>query len=544
MPRVLILDPLSDEGIRMLKAAGLEVEERFGLKGAELREALSGADGAICRSGVKLTKEVLEGNRRLRVIVRAGVGVDNIDLEAATREGIIVMNTPGANTIATAEHTIALLLALARKIYPAYESLRQGRWERQRFVGKQLYGKVLGIVGLGRVGRAVAERANGLGMKVLAYDPYVSHAWAREWGVEMVASLDELLPQVDFLSLHVPLTEQTRHMIGPAQIARLKPGACLINCSRGGVVDEEALHQALLQGHLGGVALDVFEHEPCTSHPLFGLDNVVCTPHLGASTQEAQEQVAIEAAELVMEYFGRGVVKQAVNTVAIAPEVLRDLWGFLNVGYRLGLLLAQVHGDNVRRCRVRVEGEVARRDIRLLTAAVAAGLLERVVAEPVNLVNAEWLLRQRGVQLLEERSAEVGDFSSLVRVELELPDRTLVAAGTLFGNLPRLVHFRDCRLESPLEGIMMLITLHDRPGVIGKIGTIFGSYHVNIAQMTVGRNTDRPGGEQVAVLLLDEQPPAEALAQVREAAPIHSATIVRLPGRYELPWWLRGLARE
>lgn len=544
MPRVLILDPLSDEGIRMLKAAGLEVEERFGLKGAELREALSGADGAICRSGVKLTKEVLEGNRRLRVIVRAGVGVDNIDLEAATREGIIVMNTPGANTIATAEHTIALLLALARKIYPAYESLRQGRWERQRFVGKQLYGKVLGIVGLGRVGRAVAERANGLGMKVLAYDPYVSHAWAREWGVEMVASLDELLPQVDFLSLHVPLTEQTRHMIGPAQIARLKPGACLINCSRGGVVDEEALHQALLQGHLGGVALDVFEHEPCTSHPLFGLDNVVCTPHLGASTQEAQEQVAIEAAELVMEYFGRGVVKQAVNTVAIAPEVLRDLWGFLNVGYRLGLLLAQVHGDNVRRCRVRVEGEVARRDIRLLTAAVAAGLLERVVAEPVNLVNAEWLLRQRGVQLLEERSAEVGDFSSLVRVELELPDRTLVAAGTLFGNLPRLVHFRDCRLESPLEGIMMLITLHDRPGVIGKIGTIFGSYHVNIAQMTVGRNTDRPGGEQVAVLLLDEQPPAEALAQVREAAPIHSATIVRLPGRYELTWWLRGLARE
>lgn len=544
MPRVLILDPLSDEGIRMLKAAGLEVEERFGLKGAELREALSGADGAICRSGVKLTKEVLEGNRRLRVIVRAGVGVDNIDLEAATREGIIVMNTPGANTIATAEHTIALLLALARKIYPAYESLRQGRWERQHFVGKQLYGKVLGIVGLGRVGRAVAERANGLGMKVLAYDPYVSHAWAREWGVEMVASLDELLPQVDFLSLHVPMTEQTLHMIGPAQIARLKPGACLINCSRGGVVDEEALHQALLQGHLGGVALDVFEHEPCTSHPLFGLDNVVCTPHLGASTQEAQEQVAIEAAELVMEYFGRGVVKQAVNTVAIAPEVLRDLWGFLNVGYRLGLLLAQVHGDNARRCRVRVEGEVARRDIRLLTAAVAAGLLERVVAEPVNLVNAEWLLRQRGVQLLEERSAGVGDFSSLVRVELELPDRTLVAAGTLFGNLPRLVHFRDCRLESPLEGIMMLITLHDRPGVIGKIGTIFGSYHVNIAQMTVGRNTDRPGGEQVAVLLLDEQPPPEALAQVREAAPIHSATIVRLPGRYELPWWLRGLARE
>ncbi|MCS7237706.1 MAG: phosphoglycerate dehydrogenase [Thermoguttaceae bacterium] len=541
MPRVLILDPLSEEGIRMLNTAGLEVEQKFGLKGSELREALGNADGAICRSGVKLTKEVLEGNRRLRVIVRAGVGVDNIDLEAATREGIIVMNTPGANTIATAEHTIALMLALARKICPANTSLQQGRWERHRFLGKQLYGKVLGIVGLGRVGRAVAERANGLGMKVLAFDPFVSAAWAREWGVEMLGSLDELLPQVDFLSLHVPLTEQTRHMIGRAELRRLKPGAYLINCSRGGVVDEVALHEVLRDGHLAGAALDVFEREPCTSHPLFGLENVVCTPHLGASTQEAQEQVAIEAAELIMEYFGRGVVKQAVNAVAIAPEVLRDLFGFLNVAYRLGLLLAQVQGDNIGRCRVRVEGEVARRDVRLLTAAVAAGLLERVVDEPVNLVNAEWLLRQRGVQLVEERSAQVGDFSSLIHVELDSPERRLVAAGTLFGNLPRLVHFRDCRLESPLEGIMMLITLHDRPGVIGKIGTIFGSYRVNIAQMTVGRNTDQPGGEQVAVLLLDEQPPPEALTQVREAAPIHSAQIVRLPGRYELPWWLRGL---
>lgn len=542
MPRVLILDPLSAEGVRMLQAAGLEVEERYGLKGRELREALTSADGAICRSGVKITAEVLEGNRRLRVIVRAGVGVDNIDLEAATRQGIVVMNTPGANTIATAEHTIALMLTLARRICPAYQALQDGRWERQRFVGRQLYGKVLGIVGLGRVGRAVAERAGGLGMKVLAYDPFVSHAWAREWGVEMVPSLEELLPAVDFLSLHVPLSDQTRGMIAAAELARMKPGACLVNCSRGGVVDEKALVAALDAGHLGGVALDVFEHEPCTSHPLFGRENVVCTPHLGASTQEAQEQVAIEAAELVVEYFGRGVIKQAINAVAIAPEVLRDLAGFLNVAYRLGLLLAQLQGDNARRLRVRVEGEVARRDVRLISAAVAVGLLERVVAEPVNLVNAEWLLRERGIQLVEERSAETGDFSSLVYVELHSPERSLVAAGTLFGNLPRLVHFRDCRLESPLEGIMMLITLHDRPGVIGKIGTIFGAYSVNIAQMTVGRNTDRAGGEQVAVLLLDEEPPPHALAQVRQEAPIHSASIVRLPGRYELPWWLRSVA--
>ncbi len=540
MRRVLILDPLSAEGLRMLRAAGLEVEERPGLKGEALREALAGADGAICRSGVTITREVLTGNRRLRVIVRAGVGVDNIDLEAATRQGIIVMNTPGANTVATAEHTIALLLALARRICPAYQTLQQGSWERNRFVGKQLSGKVLGVVGLGRVGRAVAERANGLGMKVMAYDPYVSHAWARDWAVEMVSSLEDLLPLVDFLTLHVPLNDQTRGMIGEAQLRQMKRGAFLINCARGGIVDEKAVVAALDAGHLGGVALDVFQEEPCTSHPLFGRDNVVCTPHLGASTMEAQEQVAIEAAELIMEYFGRGVVKQAINTVAVAPEALRDLGGFLNVAYRLGLLLSQLQADNVQRCHVRVEGEVARRDIRLLSAAVAVGLLERVVAEPVNLVNAEWLLRDRGIQLVEERSAEAGEFSSLVRVELQSPERTVIAAATLFGNLPRLVHLRDCRLESPLEGTMMILTLHDRPGVIGKIGTIFGAYHINIAQMTVGRNTDRPGGEQVAVLLLDDQPPPEALAQVRQQAPIHSVSIIQLPGRYERPWWLHG----
>ncbi|MCS7239056.1 MAG: phosphoglycerate dehydrogenase [Thermoguttaceae bacterium] len=540
MPRVLILDPLSEGGIKALREAGLDVEERHGLKGESLKEALLLADGAICRSGVKITREALEGNRRLRVIVRAGVGVDNIDLEAATRQGILVMNTPGGNTIATAEHTLALMFALARRICPAYRSLQEGRWERNRFLGTELYGKVLGVVGLGRVGRAVAERAKALGMRVLGYDPFVSAAKAREWGVELVNSLRELLPQVDFLSLHVPLTEQTRNLIGREELALMKRGARLVNCARGGIVDETALLEALDSGHLAGVALDVFEKEPCTQSPLFGRENVVCTPHLGASTQEAQEQVAVEAAELIVDYFTRGVVRQAVNSVALDGELLRELGGYLNVAYRLGLLLAQVQGEGIRRCRIRYQGEVARRETRLLTAAFAAGLLEQAVEEPVNLVNAEWLLRQRGVELLEERSGEVGDFSSLVRAEVESSERTAVAAGTLFGKMPRLVQKRSFRLDAPLEGILLLFEHKDVPGVIGHIGTVFGRHQVNIAGMSVGREWDRPGGPAVGVLCLDSYPPAEALREVLAHEAMSWAKIVRLPSRDRLPSWLAG----
>jgi len=540
MVRVLVLDRLSEEGMRILRAAGgLEVEERLGLKGEALREALMGADGAICRSGVKLTEEVLRGNRRLRVIVRAGVGVDNIDLQAATRQGMVVMNTPGGNTIATAEHTLALMLALSRNIYPAYRSLQEGRWEREKYLGSQLFGKVLGVVGLGRVGQAVAVRAKGLGMRVLGYDPFVSAGKARELGVELVGSLRELLPQVDYLTVHVPLTEQTRGLVGRGELELLRPGVRLINCARGGIYDEGALLEGLESGRIGGVALDVFEKEPCTESPLFGHPRVLCTPHLGASTEEAQATVAVEAAELLVDYFARGVVRQAVNSAAFDPQTVGELRGYLNVAYRLGLLLAQVQGERLRACRVRYQGEVARKDTRLLTSAFAAGLLEQAVEEPVNMVNAAWLLQERGVQLSDERLAEAGDFSSLITAEVLGSERTAVAAGTLFGSMPRLVQKGDCRLESPLHGILMIIRLHDRPGVIGRIGTVFGGYQVNIAQMSVGRNTDKPGGEQVAILNLDNYPPAEAIAEVLAIEPIRSANVVKLPKADELPIWLR-----
>ena len=542
MPRIVILDPLSEAGLKLLRAAGLEVEERPGLKGDQLRQALLEADGAICRSGVKITRDVLEGNSRLKVIVRAGVGVDNIDLEAATRRGIVVMNTPGGNTISTAEHTLALMFALARKICPAYRSLQEGRWERSRYMGTQLYGKVLGVVGLGRVGQAVAERAKALGMRVIGYDPFVSAAKAREWGVELFPNLRDLLPQVDFLTVHVPLTEQTRGMIGRAELALMKRGARIINCARGGIVDEAALLEALESGQLGGVALDVFEKEPCTSSPLFGREDVVCTPHLGASTEEAQEQVAVEAAELVVDYFTQGVVRQAVNSVALDAELLRELGGYLNVAYRLGLLLAQIQGEGISRCRIRYQGEVARRETRLLTAAFAAGLLEQAMDEPVNLVNAEWLLRQRGVELFEERSGEVREFSSLITAEVESREQTSVAAGTLFGTSPRLVRKRNFYLDAPLEGILLLFEHRDVPGVIGHIGTVFGRHQVNIAGMSVGRQWDRPGGPAVGVLCLDSFPPAEAIREILAHEAMSWAKIVRLPPRNQLPSFLAGTA--
>lgn len=540
MARIAVLDPVSEAGLQALKSAGLEVVQCPGLKGDDLRRALLEADGAVCRSGVKITREVLEGNRRLRVIVRAGVGVDNIDLEAATRQGIVVMNTPGGNTIATAEHTLALMLALVRKIYPAYRSLQEGRWDRSRYMGTQLFGKVLGVVGLGRVGRAVAERAHALGMRVLGYDPFVSPSKAREWGVELLANLRELLPQVDILTLHVPLTEQTRHLIGREEIALMKRGARIINCARGGIVDESALLEALEAGHLAGVALDVFEKEPCTSSPLFGREDVVCTPHLGASTEEAQEQVAVEAAELIVDYFNKGIIRQAVNSVPLDDQLLRELGGYLNVAYRLGLLLAQVQGESIRRCRIRYQGEVARRETRLLSAAFAAGFLEQAMEEPVNLVNAEWHLRQRGVEILEERSGEVGDFSSLIVAEVESTERVAVAAGTLFGTMPRLVQKRNFRLDAPLEGILLLFEHRDVPGVIGHIGTVFGQHNVNIAGMSVGRQWDRPGGPAVGVLCLDSFPPPEAIREVLAHEAMSWVKIIRLPPRNQLPSWLAG----
>ncbi len=541
MPRIIVLDDLSPEGLALLDAAGnVEYEVCAGLKGAQLREALMQFDGAICRSGVKITAEVLEGNRRLKAIARAGVGTDNIDTEAATRQGIVVMNTPGGNTISTAEHTIALMLALARKIVPAFESLKQGKWDRKSFIGTQLAGKTLGIIGLGRVGQAVAQRAKAFEMRILAYDPFVSPQRAAELGVTSCSSMKELLPEVDFLTVHTPLTDETRNLIGREEIKMMKRGVRLINCARGGIYNEEALIEGLRSGQIGGVALDVYTTEPCTASPLFEMPNVVCTPHLGASTEEAQANVAVEAVQLLLDFFTTGTIRQSVNMAPLDAKTLQTLRGYLNLAYRLGLLLAQVDHCPPNKCILRYKGEVAKKDTRLLSAAFAAGLLSCYL-EDVNLVSAPVFLRERGIQLTEERSDEPGEFSSLITAEVQSEAKTSLAAGILFGaDQPRLVQKGACRVEAVLEGILMIFEHRDMPGVIGRVGTIFGRHQVNIAQMSVGRSTKKPGGWAIGILALDSPPPAEAMAELLTLDTVSRAWIVKLPPADQMPSWLGG----
>lgn len=540
MPRVIVLDTLAPEGLDMLAAApGIEFDVRTGLKGDALREALAQFDGAICRSGVKITADSLEGNRRLKAIVRAGVGTDNIDKDAATRWGIVVMNTPGGNTLSTAEHTIALMLALSRNIAPAYQSLREGKWDRNKYMGTQVAGKTLGVVGLGRIGLAVAKRAIAMEMNVLGYDPFLSREKARELGIEAVETVDALLPRVDYLTVHTPLNDETRGLVGAAQIEKLKPGVRLINAARGGIYDEAALAAALQSGRIGGVALDVYATEPCTDSPLFGLPGVVCTPHLGASTEEAQTQVATEAVELIVAYLTTGAIRHAVNVASLDAKTLDSLRGYLDVAYRLGILLAGLEAGRFKSCRLLYRGEIADKETKVLTAVFAAGLLQNALEQEINLVNAELLLKQRGISMVSESRSEMGSFRSSMTAEVTTDTANHRATGTIFGqHMPRLVSLDNFRLEAYLDGHLLVFRHLDVPGIIGGVGTIFGKHGVNIAQMAVGRAA--PGGEAVGILNLDGAPSPEALAEVRQLPAITSALVVQLPPAGELPRWLQG----
>lgn len=542
MNRVIVLDTLAEEGLeRLEQAPGIEFDVRTGLKGDELRKALAEYDGAICRSGVKITPESLAGNRRLKAIVRAGVGTDNIDKPAATRRGIVVMNTPTGNTLSTAEHAFALMLALSRNIAPAHQSLVEGKWNRGAYMGAQLADKTLGIIGLGRIGQEVARRALAFQMRVIGYDPFFSAEQAAKMGVEYVDHVAEMLPRVDYLTVHTPLTPETRNLIDFAQLDQLKPGARLINCARGGIYNEAALLKGLETGKLAGVALDVFQDEPCTDSPLFRMPGALCTPHLGASTEEAQTQVAIEAVELLVNFLTNGEVRHAVNTAAIDPKVLSSLQGYLNVAYRLGLLLAQWHPGGASMCSLEYRGEVTKKDTRLLTSAFCAGLLARSLDEEANIVNAQVLLRERGIELVEQSRSDMGAFRSLVRAEIIADGRSYVAGGTLFGNnMPRLVKLGEYQLEAYLDGNLLIFMHEDVPGIIGAVGTIFGRHNVNIAQMAVGRAGHNPGGASIGVLNLDEVPPAEAIDEVLQHPAIHSVNIIELPPADGGPSWLRG----
>jgi D-3-phosphoglycerate dehydrogenase len=541
MYRVLVTDKLAEEGLERLRAEpGIEVvvNTKLAQDSAGLRQALESSDGIVIRSGTQLTAEILEGQSRLKAIVRAGVGVDNIDVSAATRRGIVVMNTPGGNTISTAEHTMALMLSLARNVPRANESLKSGKWERNKFTGSQLAAKTLGVVGLGRVGLAVAERARGFGMTVIGFDPFLSAEKALECGVESVARLDDLWGRCDFITLHTPLTAETRNVVGAREIAMMKPSVRIINCARGGLIDEPALAEALQNGRVAGAAIDVFDPEPPPpDHPLVRLGQVVVTPHLGASTEEAQVSVAVEAAKLLNDFLSRGQVRFAVNMPALDRGELEDVRHDLNLAWRLGMLHAQMDRGTLKNAKLTFRGEVAHKNTKLITASFAAGLMESALEEQVNLVNALALARERGI-VIEERSAEApGDFATLIQCEVTTERKTYVAAGTLFGKqFLRLVRLGTYLLDAHLDGTLLVFTHRDRPGLIGFIGGTLGDEGVNIAQMNVGR--EQPGGEAIGVVNLDSAPSEKALETLRTNAHILSLSVIKLPPQGASPPWL------
>jgi D-3-phosphoglycerate dehydrogenase len=408
-------------------------------------------------------------------------------------------------------------------------------------MGTQLADKTLGIIGLGRIGQEIAKRGKAFEMKLIGYDPYLSAERAAQLSVELVDNVKAMLPRVDYLTVHTPLTPETKDLISLDTLELLKPGVRLINAARGGIYNEQALVEGLKSGRIAGVALDVFETEPCTDSPLFGMPGVVCTPHLGASTEEAQTQVAVEAVQLLVNFLTTGEVRHAVNMAAIDPKTLEALRGYLDVAHRLGLLLSQWHGSGISVCRLKYRGEVAGKNTKLLTAAFCAGLLERALDADVNIVNAEVLLRERGTRLEEVQRSEPGAFSSSITAEVEGDGQVFVAGGTLFGNnMPRLFRMGDYRLEAYLDGKLLIFTHDDVPGIIGRVGTIFGNHQVNIAQMSVGRAGSAPGGGAIGVLNLDSVPSQAALDEVLEIDHIHSVRVIDLPAAGDLPVWLQG----
>jgi D-3-phosphoglycerate dehydrogenase len=538
--RVLITDSLSNAGLQILEDTdGIEPIVRSGLTPEEVREELRHADGIIIRSGTTLTPEILDGQERLKVIARAGVGVDNIHLDAATRAGILVMNTPAGNTISTAEHTFAMMLAMSRNIGPAYASMKQGRWDRKLFKGTQLAGKTLAVIGLGRIGLNVAARAQAFEMHVLGYDPFLSEERASEFGIELYRDVDEIVKRCDYLTVHTPLTDETRGIINSKRIATMKKGVRIINCARGGIVDENALADAIESGHVAGAAVDVFLEEPPADRRLVDLPQVLATPHLGASTEEAQELVAVEAAEIVAGFLLRGEIRHAINMAPVSASEMQELRHYLSLSYRLGLLAAQmIRGQGLKEAEIICRGEAAQTKTRMLTSAFAAGLLEEALDESVNIINATSVAQNRGIRIAESASESCENFASMISVVVTTDAGKFEASGTIFGNeFLRLVRLGEFQLEAYLDGLLLVYRHRDVPGLIGYIGTILGKHDINIGHMALGRRQDQPGGASVAVLNLDNEPTAEALSEVSQHPEVTGVDVVRLPAHgAPLPW--------
>jgi D-3-phosphoglycerate dehydrogenase len=522
--RVLVSDPLAEEGLAYLRQH-VGVDVRLGLSPEELAAVIRGYDGLIVRSGTQVTARVIQAADRLAVVGRAGTGVDNIDLEAATLRGIVVVNVPNSNAVSVAEHTIALLLALARHLPQADASLRARRWARHGLRGTEVRGKTLGIIGLGRIGSAVARRAQGLEMEVIAHDPFVSVDYAMRRGVTLVP-LKKLLRESDFVSLHVPLTELTRRMIGAQELAMMKPTACLINCARGGIVDEEALCAALDTGNLTGAALDVFAEEPPADSPLLSNDRVILTPHLAASTNEAQQQAAREIAHQVVEVLKGQVPRYPVNAPLLSPEELAVLGPYMDLALRLGRFYAQLARGNLTQVELTLSGEVASHDPTILTASALQGVLEAISEEPVNVVNARLLAEQRGLRVVERRTPAVENLTNSLALDLHTTEGKRSVMGTVLRGEPHIIRINGFWIDFVAQGRLLLSEHIEGPGILGRVGALLGEVGINISFVQVGRQ--ERGGLGLMVLGIDDQLPPEVLEALLELPSIRSAHPLRL----------------
>lgn len=527
--RVLVSDALGDRGVSILKQEkGIEVDVITGLKEEELKKIISKYDAIVIRSATRLTKDVLECAKNLRIIGRAGVGVDNVDLDTATKMGIIVMNTPEGNTISTCEHTLSMMMALARNIPQANQSMKKGEWNRGKFTGSELHGKVLGVVGLGRIGRQVILRALSFGMEVVGFDPYIAKESLRQTGITTV-DFEDLLKRSDFITVHVPLTDATKGMVGAKQFEIMKKGVYVLNCARGGIIDEKALFDAIQSGKVRGAALDVFENEPPKNNPLLSLDQVVVTPHLGAATQEAQENVAVAVAQQVVDaLFDRGI-KDAINVPSLDAESFRVLRPWVNLAERLGLFYSQYFGGTFREVSIRYGGEVTQYKLEPLTIAILKGLLTPICGETVNFVNAPALAKERSIVVNESRTTQIEDFSNFIQLEVKVNGEKNVIMGTLFGNHdPRIVRVNEFRLDAVPTGVVLVIHNEDKPGVVGQVGTILGRNKINIAEMTLGRHRKGKKTFALTVINTDNEIPTKVLKELKEFKPIIEAKTVKL----------------
>jgi len=525
--KILVSDPLAKEGLDILQGqGGFSVDVKPKLPPAELKKIIKDYDALVVRSGTKVTQDILSAAKKLRIVGRAGVGIDNVDVAYASRLGVIVMNAPAGNTISTAEHTMSMILSMSRNIPAANQSMREGRWDRKKFMGTELYNKTLGIIGMGRIGAEVARRAISFKMKIISFDPYLSVDKARKMDVEAV-DLKTLLKNSDYVTVHTPLSPETRHIISVAQFKMMKKGVRIVNCARGGIIDEKALYDALRSGKVAGAALDVYEKEPPADSPLIKRDDVVATPHLGASTEEAQVNVAIDIAESVRDAMLDRGLRNAINVPSVDSETLKNLQPYLNLAEKIGLFQSNLAGGNINKVKVKYIGDVTEYNVTPITMSVVKGLLDPMLRETITCMNASLIAKSRGIEVTESKTSEITDFANAIVVTVESSKSKNLVMGSLFTKVdPRIIRINNFYVDLVPKGHLIYISNKDVPGVVGSIGTLLGKNGINIAGMTFGRI--KPGGNAITVLNIDGKPSPAVMEKLRRTKDIKDVKSMKL----------------